>query len=172
MQFLGREFELLETMRTFAHEMHEAVQGTPTAKELEELFNREPPSEIQSKLPRRPGSAIRRCFHADHHIVAGLQKARRLARKPDPGGVPVDTTSPGSSVKTLDKIRHQLRDLENQLARVGVLQHFAVDGQADVERVRIRRFRPRSQCAGPWARKYRRSCPSAIAWWPSENRAR
>jgi hypothetical protein len=41
---LGREFELLETMRLFAHEMHEAVQGTPTAKDLEELFNREPPA--------------------------------------------------------------------------------------------------------------------------------
>jgi hypothetical protein len=40
---LGREFELLEIMRAFAHEMHEAVQGTPTAHELEELFNREPP---------------------------------------------------------------------------------------------------------------------------------
>ena len=39
---LGREFELLEIMRAFAHEMHEAVQGTPTALELEELFNREP----------------------------------------------------------------------------------------------------------------------------------
>ena len=41
---LGREFELLETMRAFAREMHEAVQGTPTARELEELFNREPPA--------------------------------------------------------------------------------------------------------------------------------
>ena len=41
---LGREFELLETMRAFAHDMHEAVQGTPTARELEELFNREPPA--------------------------------------------------------------------------------------------------------------------------------
>jgi len=40
---LGREFDLLETMRTFAHEMHEAVKGTPTASELEELFNRELP---------------------------------------------------------------------------------------------------------------------------------
>jgi hypothetical protein len=41
---LGREFELLETMRAFAQEMHQAVQGTPTARELEELFNREPPA--------------------------------------------------------------------------------------------------------------------------------
>jgi len=41
---LGREFELLETMRAFAHEIHEAVEGTPSAKELEELFNREPPA--------------------------------------------------------------------------------------------------------------------------------
>jgi len=40
---LGREFELLEIMRTFAHEMHEAVEGTPSIKELEDLFNREPP---------------------------------------------------------------------------------------------------------------------------------
>lgn len=40
---LGREFELLDIMRTFAHEMHAAVEGTPSAKELEELFNREPP---------------------------------------------------------------------------------------------------------------------------------
>lgn len=40
---LGREFELLETMRAFVHDIHEAVVGTPTAKELEELFNREQP---------------------------------------------------------------------------------------------------------------------------------
>jgi hypothetical protein len=45
---LGREFELLETMRTFAHEMHEAVQGTPSARQLEELFNREPPADAPS----------------------------------------------------------------------------------------------------------------------------
>jgi hypothetical protein len=45
---LGRELELLETMRTFAHEMHEAVHGTPTARELEELFNREPPADLRS----------------------------------------------------------------------------------------------------------------------------
>ena len=41
---LGREFDLLEIMRTFAHEMHQAVEGTPTARELEELFDRDPPS--------------------------------------------------------------------------------------------------------------------------------
>jgi hypothetical protein len=40
---LGREFELLDVMRTFAHDMHEAVEGTPTIKELDELFNRKPP---------------------------------------------------------------------------------------------------------------------------------
>ncbi|HEX4595739.1 MAG TPA: hypothetical protein VH157_15745 [Bryobacteraceae bacterium] len=45
---LGREFELLETMRAFAHEMHDAVQGTPSARQLEELFNREPPTESPS----------------------------------------------------------------------------------------------------------------------------
>jgi hypothetical protein len=41
---LGREFELLDIMRSFAHEMHEAVEGTPSTKELEDLFNREPPA--------------------------------------------------------------------------------------------------------------------------------
>lgn len=40
---LGREFELLETMRASVNEIHDAVAGTPTAKELEELFNRETP---------------------------------------------------------------------------------------------------------------------------------
>ncbi len=41
---LGREFDLLEIMRSFAHEMHQAVEGTPTARELEELFDRDPPA--------------------------------------------------------------------------------------------------------------------------------
>jgi hypothetical protein len=41
---MGREFELLEVMRTFAHDMHEAVEGTPSAKELEDLFYRNPPA--------------------------------------------------------------------------------------------------------------------------------
>jgi len=40
---LGREVELLEIMRAFAHDIHAAVEGTPTAKELEELFNRQIP---------------------------------------------------------------------------------------------------------------------------------
>jgi hypothetical protein len=41
---LGREFELLEIMRSFAYEMNAAVEGTPSIKELEELFHREPPA--------------------------------------------------------------------------------------------------------------------------------
>ena len=41
---LGREYDLLEIMRSFAHEMHRAVEETPTVKELEQLFEREPPS--------------------------------------------------------------------------------------------------------------------------------
>lgn len=41
---LGREFDLLETMRSFAHDMHQAVEGTPTVPELEQLFERDPPS--------------------------------------------------------------------------------------------------------------------------------
>ena len=45
---LGREFDLLEIMRNFAHEMQDSVEGTPTARELEELFNREPPLDSQS----------------------------------------------------------------------------------------------------------------------------
>jgi hypothetical protein len=41
---LGREFDLLEVMRSFAHDMHQAVEGTPTVRELEQLFERDPPS--------------------------------------------------------------------------------------------------------------------------------
>jgi hypothetical protein len=41
---LGREFDLLEIMRAFAHDMHLAVEGTPTVRELEQLFERDPPS--------------------------------------------------------------------------------------------------------------------------------
>jgi len=41
---LGREFDLLEIMRSFAHDMHQAVEGTPTVRELEQLFERDPPA--------------------------------------------------------------------------------------------------------------------------------
>jgi hypothetical protein len=41
---LGREFDLLEIMRSFAHDMHQAVEGTPTVRQLEDLFERDPPS--------------------------------------------------------------------------------------------------------------------------------
>ncbi len=41
---LEREFDLLEIMRSFAHDMHQAVEGTPTVRELEELFERDPPA--------------------------------------------------------------------------------------------------------------------------------
>lgn len=40
---MGREFDLLEIMRTFAHEMHQAVEETPSVRELEQLFERDPP---------------------------------------------------------------------------------------------------------------------------------
>ena len=45
---LGREFELLETMREFAHGMEESVENTPTAKELERLYFMDPPPEERS----------------------------------------------------------------------------------------------------------------------------
>jgi hypothetical protein len=38
---VGREMELLEIMRKFAHEAEEMVQNTPTAAELKELYERE-----------------------------------------------------------------------------------------------------------------------------------
>jgi hypothetical protein len=41
---LGREFDLLEIMRSFAHDMQQVVEGTPTVRELEQLFERAPPS--------------------------------------------------------------------------------------------------------------------------------
>ena len=44
---VGREWELLEIMRNFAHEAEEMVRNTPTAAELRRLYEREdagPPS--------------------------------------------------------------------------------------------------------------------------------
>jgi len=38
---VGREWELLEAMRRFAHEAEDMVNQTPTAAELKELFNRQ-----------------------------------------------------------------------------------------------------------------------------------
>jgi hypothetical protein len=38
---VGREWELLETMRSFAHEAEEMVRDTPTAAELRRLYERE-----------------------------------------------------------------------------------------------------------------------------------
>lgn len=40
---LGREWELLEVMRNFAHDAHEMVHNTPTARDLEQLYQREDP---------------------------------------------------------------------------------------------------------------------------------
>jgi len=31
-------------MRAFAHDMHQAVEGTPTVRDLEQMFERDPPS--------------------------------------------------------------------------------------------------------------------------------
>ncbi len=42
---LGRELELLEVMRRFAHEVHDAVDNTPTAEDLKRLYELEDPGE-------------------------------------------------------------------------------------------------------------------------------
>ena len=36
---IGREWELLEVMRTFAHDAEEMVRNTPTASELKRLYD-------------------------------------------------------------------------------------------------------------------------------------
>ena len=38
---VGREWELLEIMRKFAHDAEEMVQNTPTAAELKQLYDRD-----------------------------------------------------------------------------------------------------------------------------------
>ena len=38
---IGREWELLEVMRTFAHDAEDMVRNTPTAADLTELYGRE-----------------------------------------------------------------------------------------------------------------------------------
>jgi hypothetical protein len=45
---IGREWELLETMRQFAHDAEEMVRNTPIAADLKKLYERTdtgPPSE-------------------------------------------------------------------------------------------------------------------------------
>jgi hypothetical protein len=38
---IGREWELLETMRKFAHDSEDMVRNTPSAAELKKLYERE-----------------------------------------------------------------------------------------------------------------------------------
>ncbi len=38
---VGREWELLEVMRTFAHDAEEMVRNTPSAAELKKLYDRD-----------------------------------------------------------------------------------------------------------------------------------
>jgi hypothetical protein len=38
---VGREWDLLETMRSFAHEAEDMVRNTPSAADLKRLFERE-----------------------------------------------------------------------------------------------------------------------------------
>jgi hypothetical protein len=38
---VGREWELLETMRKFAHEAEDMVRNTPSAADLRRLYERE-----------------------------------------------------------------------------------------------------------------------------------
>jgi hypothetical protein len=38
---VGREWELLESMRTFAHDAEEMVHNTPTANELRRLYEQD-----------------------------------------------------------------------------------------------------------------------------------
>jgi len=41
---VGREWELLEVMRNFAHEAEDMIRNTPTAAELKKLYEREGPA--------------------------------------------------------------------------------------------------------------------------------
>ena len=42
---LGKEVELLEMMRDYAEQMREAIQGTPSAEELKQLYDWNPEPE-------------------------------------------------------------------------------------------------------------------------------
>jgi len=44
---IGREWELLEIMRQFAHDAEEMVRNTPSAHELKKLFEREDQGETR-----------------------------------------------------------------------------------------------------------------------------
>lgn len=42
---LGREYELIESMRHFADEVRDSVENTPTSADLERLYRQEGPTE-------------------------------------------------------------------------------------------------------------------------------
>lgn len=46
---VGREWELLETMRSFAHQSEEMVRNTPSAAELRTLYDRAGDSQGDSR---------------------------------------------------------------------------------------------------------------------------
>jgi hypothetical protein len=48
---VGREWELLEIMRKFAHDADEMVRNTPTAAELKALYDREEGDQSPPPLP-------------------------------------------------------------------------------------------------------------------------
>ena len=77
---------------------------------------------------------------AHHHIVAGLQVARRLAREADAAGGSGRDHVAGLEREDAGEVSDQVRNGEDEVARVGVLQLFAVDGQPDVQVVRVGDF--------------------------------
>ena len=73
-------------------------------------------------------------------VSPGLSQRLGLRPRPTPGGVPVETMSPGSRGVMEERYSIELRNFEDEFAGVGVLQDFAVDGKADVESVGIGDF--------------------------------
>ena len=71
---------------------------------------------------------------------SGLKPALRGAAEAHAGGGAGGDDVAGEQRRDGGDVFDEVRDLEDELAGVGVLQDFAVDGEADVERVRVGDF--------------------------------
>ena len=73
-------------------------------------------------------------------VSPGLSQRFGLRPRPTPGRCAGRHDIARQQRRDGRKIFNELRDFEDQLAGIGVLQHFAVDGEADVECVGIGDF--------------------------------
>src|SRR6266581_2857167 len=82
------------------------------------------------------------CSISTRTTSPGTRKRGGFIAIPIPPGVPVATTSPGSSVKGGGQVLDQREAVEDELLRVRLLPQLAVHPRPDAERVRVAQLVP------------------------------